>query len=160
MIHGNPSPKNTLTLLEPVTFPIALSAYLLCCAACLLAKVSGNDVPSATNVIAVAAGFRPITHPNNVATSPTKAVTIPINAKETRKASHPLHLFGGGINAKNNFQPIVQKCKNASTPVTSIMLLFSSNCGESIQASLNCILQVLSSLFCNASIISSIPLVF
>jgi len=146
MIHGKPSPKNMLTLLEPVTFPIALSAYLLCWAACLLANVSGSDVPRATNVIAVAAGFKPITHPNNVATSPTRAVTIPINAKDTRKASHPFHLLGGGIIAKNNFQPIVQKCKNASNPETSIIVLFSSSCGESMQASLNCILQVLSSL--------------
>jgi hypothetical protein len=43
--QGSPSPKKTLTLFEPVTFPIALSALGLSSAAVLLANVSGSDVP-------------------------------------------------------------------------------------------------------------------
>lgn len=52
MTHGRPRPRNTLTELLPVTFPTALSAYFSCTAAALDAKVSGRDVPRATNVIA------------------------------------------------------------------------------------------------------------
>jgi len=51
--HGTPSPKNTLTELDPVIFPTAESAYYDVLAAVILAKVSGNDVPNATIVIAV-----------------------------------------------------------------------------------------------------------
>src|SRR5206468_265881 len=50
--HGRPSPKNTLTEFDPVTFPIALSAYFSWIAATLLANKSGSDVPSDTKVIA------------------------------------------------------------------------------------------------------------
>lgn len=53
IIHGRPRPKNTLTELLPVTFPMALSAVFSPTAAALLAKVSGSDVPRATNVMAV-----------------------------------------------------------------------------------------------------------
>lgn len=53
IIHGIPRPMNTLTELLPVTFPIALSAVFSDTAAILLAKVSGSDVPRATNVMAV-----------------------------------------------------------------------------------------------------------
>lgn len=53
MSQGSPKPKNTLTELLPVTLPTALSAYFSCTAADLEANVSGSDVPSATNVIAV-----------------------------------------------------------------------------------------------------------
>ena len=127
MSHGKPRPRKIFTLLEPVTFPMALSAYLLCWAACLLANVSGRDVPSATNVIAVAAGFRPNTHPSKVAISPTMAVTNPINANETQNDSHPFHILEGGIKAKKTFHPIVQKCRKASNPETSTILLSSSN---------------------------------
>ena len=52
MSHGTPRPKNTLTALLPVTFPMALSAYFSRIAAVLEANVSGNDVPRATNVMA------------------------------------------------------------------------------------------------------------
>jgi len=45
--------KLTLTELEPVTLVTAASADLEAKAACRLAKVSGNDVPSATKVMAV-----------------------------------------------------------------------------------------------------------
>jgi len=50
--QGNPNPRKTLTELLPVTFPIALSAVFSLAAAVLLAKVSGKEVPRATNVIA------------------------------------------------------------------------------------------------------------
>ena len=52
MTHGSPRPRNTLTELEPVTLPMALSAFFSLAAAALLAKVSGSDVPKATNVMA------------------------------------------------------------------------------------------------------------
>ena len=55
--QGRPSPTNTLTELDPVTFPIAESANSDCLAAVILAKVSGRDVPTATKVMAVTASF-------------------------------------------------------------------------------------------------------
>jgi hypothetical protein len=124
--HGIPNPKNIFTLFDPVTLPIALSAYLLCMAACLLANVSGNDVPRATKVIAVAEFLRPMTHPNKVATSPTIAVTRPINIREKPNDNQPLQYLAGGINENSSFQPMVKKCINASIPDTSIILLSSS----------------------------------
>ena len=51
--HGRPRPKNTFTELLPVMLPIALSAVLSPTAAAFEANVSGNEVPSATKVIAV-----------------------------------------------------------------------------------------------------------
>lgn len=42
MVQAKPIPKNTLTALLPVTFPIDESAYLSPTAAVLLAKVSVN----------------------------------------------------------------------------------------------------------------------
>ena len=45
-VHGNPSPKNTLTELLPVTFPTELSAVASHVAACLLANKSGKLVPA------------------------------------------------------------------------------------------------------------------
>ena len=53
MTHGRPRPRNTLTELLPVIFPIALSAVLSPHAAALEANVSGREVPRATKVIAV-----------------------------------------------------------------------------------------------------------
>ena len=53
MTQGSPRPRKTLTEFEPVTFPMALSAFFSLAAAVLLAKVSGREVPRATNVIAV-----------------------------------------------------------------------------------------------------------
>ena len=88
--------------MEPVTFPIAESAESLCLAACIDAKVSGRDVPSATNVIAVTYGRNPITQPNKVANSATTAVIIPINTREITKANHPPHALGGGTRAKSS----------------------------------------------------------
>ena len=52
IIQGRPKPKKTLTLLLPVTLPIALSAVRSATAADLEAKVSGKEVPRATKVIA------------------------------------------------------------------------------------------------------------
>lgn len=118
IIHGRPNPKNTFMLLDPVMFPIAASAFVLCWAACLLAKVSGRDVPIATKIMAVAASLSPITHPNNLAISITTAVINPMKIKLNKKPAHPLSSLGGGTIAKSTFHPIVQKCKNASTPDT------------------------------------------
>ena len=88
MTHGNPRPRNTLTELDPVTLPIASSAVSEFLAAVIDAKVSGKEVPKATNVIAVIDYLRPTTHPKTVAISPTMAVTTPIIARAITK--HPL----------------------------------------------------------------------
>ena len=42
------------------------------------AKASGNEVPSATKVIAVTTSFRPKQQPINAARSPMNAVTMPM----------------------------------------------------------------------------------
>lgn len=55
MTQGRPNPRNTLTEFDPVMFPIAESADSEFLAADILAKVSGNEVPRATSVIAVVA---------------------------------------------------------------------------------------------------------
>ena len=87
--HGSPSPRKTLTELDPVTFPIASSAVSEFLAAVIDAKVSGKEVPRATKVMAVIDYFRPITHPKTVAISPTTAVTIPIIARAIKKQPFP-----------------------------------------------------------------------
>jgi len=89
MTQGRPSPKNTLTELDPVTFPTAESAYFSAYAAAIDAKVSGREVPRATKVIAVIDGLTPKIQPNNVATSPTTAVTIPMTASAAMKQTQP-----------------------------------------------------------------------
>ena len=109
MSHGRPSPKNTLTELDPVTLPIAASACLLYSAAALDANVSGNDVPRATNDIAVTDYFSPITHPNKDAISPTTAVITPMKARAMKNANHPLQYLAGGTMAKMTFHPILKK---------------------------------------------------
>ena len=126
MTQGSPRPRKTFTELEPVTFPMAESAYYDYWAACLEAKVSGRDVPRATNVIAVTADLRPRTHPKRLANSPTIAVTKPIKARATMKANHPPPHLLGGITAKRTFHPIEQKWKTASKPVTSSIFPSSS----------------------------------
>ena len=78
-----------MTQLEPVTFPIAESANSDYLQAVILANVSGKEVPKATNVIAVIEFGIPITQPIYVATSPTMAVTPPMNERATQKAGHP-----------------------------------------------------------------------
>ena len=87
--QGRPSPRKTLTELDPVTFPIALSAYLSALAAAIEAKVSGREVPRATNVIAVIEGLMPRMQPKRLANSPTTAVTIPMTARAEKKQAHP-----------------------------------------------------------------------
>ena len=107
--HGNPSPKKTFTEFEPVIFPIAESANSEVLAAVILANVSGKDVPKATRVIAVTDSSMPKTHPNIVAISPTKAVTIPMYNNDTINAALPPHIPTGGTVANNTFQLIIVK---------------------------------------------------
>ena len=104
MSQGRPMPRNTLTELEPVTFPIAESASGDDLAAVMEAKVSGREVPIATRVIPVTEGFRLITQPSTVATSPMIVVTAPIRSRATKKAAHPPHIFRGGMIAPKTFQ--------------------------------------------------------
>lgn len=107
--QGRPRPTNTFTELEPVTFPIAESAYSDYWAAVMLAKVSGSEVPIATIVIAVTAGFIRMTQPRRVATSATMAVIVPIKTRATKKAGQPPPHSTGGIRAKTTFQKMVAK---------------------------------------------------
>ena len=83
-------------------------------AAVILANVSGSDVPRATRVIPVTDGFRFITHPKTVATSPTTVVIAPIKAKATTKEAHPPQTCLGGTRAPNTFQKIAKNCHTAS----------------------------------------------
>jgi len=78
MAHGRPRPKKTFTEFDPVTLPIAESAYSDDLAAVILAKVSGKEVPRATRVMAVTDSSMPTTHPKSSAISPTMPVTTPI----------------------------------------------------------------------------------
>lgn len=87
--HGSPSPKKTLTELDPVTLPIEASANSSCLAAVIEAKVSGREVPKATNVIAVTDSLMFNTHPRTVAISPITYVTAPIIIKEQTKHGYP-----------------------------------------------------------------------
>jgi hypothetical protein len=116
--HGRPSPKKTLTEFDPVTFPIAESAYSEFLAAVILAKVSGSEVPIETMVIAVMDGSNPITHPRSPATEPTIAVMRPIKVSAIPNAGPPPHIFGGGTIAKSSFQPINKKWNIASKKPT------------------------------------------
>ena len=125
--HGRPSPKKTLTEFEPVTLPIAESAYSEDLAAVTLAKVSGREVPTATIVIAVIDGSSPMTHPRSPATDPTTAVMIPIRESATMKAGAPFPIPGGGTMAKRSFQPINEKWKRASKSVTCTVIISSSS---------------------------------
>ena len=100
MTQGKPRPKNTFTELDPVTFPMELSAYFSCVAACLEANRSGKLVPRATKVIAVTESFKPTKQPKMAARSPTMAVTIPITMRAKTKVNHPPQIDGGGTQAK------------------------------------------------------------
>lgn len=125
--HGRPSPKNTLTEFEPVTLPIAESAYFEVLAAVILANVSGREVPTATMVIAVIDGSKPITQPRSPATDPTMAVMIPIRVSATIKAGAPPPMPGGGTIANRSFQPIKLKWKSASNSETCTTIISSSS---------------------------------
>ena len=59
MPHGRHKPSNTLTLFEPVTWPMEASAVSSLMSAALEAKVSGREVPRATRVMAVISFSRP-----------------------------------------------------------------------------------------------------
>jgi len=85
MVHAIPIPRKTLTALEPVTLPTEASAVSSSIAAVLEAKVSGTEVPRATNAIAFTQSFRLIKHPRCPATSPIKAVQAPMKTIETTK---------------------------------------------------------------------------
>lgn len=78
-------------------------------AAVILAKVSGKDVPRATKVIAVTDSSISITQPKTSAISPTKNVTRPMKARETKNAALPSKMPIGGTRANKTFQKIVVK---------------------------------------------------
>lgn len=99
-IQGSPNPRNTLTELLPVTFPIALSAYFSCLAAAMEAKRSGSDVPNATNVMAVTASIRPTRQPKILAKSPIIAVRTPMTPNDTKNVNQPPRKPVGGTAAK------------------------------------------------------------
>jgi hypothetical protein len=94
-------------------------------------------IPRATKVIAVTAGLSPITHPKRLANSPTTAVTIPMNIRESTKEDFPLLYLAGGISAKNTFHPMEMKCMKASNPEISSTSPSSFIYGASMQAVLN-----------------------
>ena len=98
--HGRPRPRKTLTLLEPVTLPMASSAVFEFLAAIIDANVSGNDVPSATNEIAVMLSFKPTRQPKMAATSPTIAVRMAMKKSDTKKVNQPPAIDVGGTKAK------------------------------------------------------------
>ena len=96
-------------------------------AAVILAIVSGNEVPSATRVIPATDGFKLITQPRTVATSPTIVVIIPMSASETMNAAQPPQISVGGVNAPKIFQNIEQKCQTALEQLTSSTIKLSSS---------------------------------
>jgi len=144
MSQGRPRPRNTFTEFEPVTFPMALSAFLDYLAAWTEANVSGREVPRATKVMAVIAEGNPMVQPKRFANSPTMAVMMPMKSKATPKVTHPLPMRAGGMQAKTTFHPIVRKWKKASEPFTGWIIPSSSTPGCSLQASVNCCAQVFS----------------
>ena len=135
--HGRPSPRKTLTEFEPVTFPTAASAVSASLAAVIEAKVSGSEVPRATNVIAVVAYEIPKAQPNKLAASPTMAVTRPIMARAETKATQPFFILAGGTRAKNTYHPMAARWKKASEPVIMSISSFSLIVGCRIIAFLN-----------------------
>ena len=89
MTHGRPRPRKTFTEFEPVTLPTDASAVGSWVAANIEAKVSGREVPRATNVMAVTDGLIKRTHPNKSANSPMMNVVNPMKAKEMTKHGNP-----------------------------------------------------------------------
>ena len=110
MDQGRPRPRNTLTELLPVTFPMELSACFSEMAAVLEAKRSGREVPIATRVMAFTAGFRLIKQPKILARSEMMVVKIAMKIKAPKKQGHPPPIEGGGIMAKIVLNPKVRKC--------------------------------------------------
>lgn len=105
----------------------------------MLANVSGREVPTATIVIAVIYGYKPITHPIASATSPTMPVIIPTNVSAIMNAGLPPPHLIGGTKENNNFQGTRQNCNKASDSVTSVKIMSSSSIyGPRVKAFLNC----------------------
>jgi hypothetical protein len=102
MAHAKPSPRKTLTELEPVTLVIAASAVGSCCVANLEAKVSGKEVPNATKVMAVTSFRRPTMQPKRLARSEINAVVMPTHASAYTKVPHPLNAEVGGARQLKN----------------------------------------------------------
>lgn len=93
----------------------------------------------ATKVMAVTDDSRPAAHPSTVATSPTMAVTTPMNDNAIMNAGIPPPILGGGTKAKSTFHPIVAKCIKASPRVTSSTIKLSwSIAGPRLIAFVNC----------------------
>ena len=112
-----------MTLLLPVTLPMALSAVLSDVAAALDAKVSGSEMPKATKVMAVTLSLRPTRHPKMPARSPTMTVKSPIIPRETKKQGHPPPIPAGGINAK-----MICKCQTVILKEDIVSLKKKCNC--------------------------------
>mmetsp|Transcript_138817 Transcript_138817/g.387126 ORF Transcript_138817/g.387126 Transcript_138817/m.387126 type:complete len:222 (-) Transcript_138817:1421-2086(-) len=119
IIHGRPRPKKTFTELLPVTLPMLASAYMSCTAAVLEANVSGNEVPKATMVMAVAKSGMLMAQPSMVAKSPMRMVTMAIMNKATPKQTQPPPYSTGGTSAKKTFQGRAMKWMAQSSFVAS-----------------------------------------
>jgi len=118
--HGSPRPRNTLTQLLPVTFPMELSAVWSSSAAVFDASVSGKLVPNATKVIAVMSSEKPMLHPSKLAKSPIHAVTVPIQANASAKHGHPPNKDAGGTDTNTTFQTKHRQCMIQSVRPASI----------------------------------------
>merc|ERR1712228_175129 len=104
IIQGRPSPRKTLTELDPVTFVIAASASGEKTTANLEANVSGSDVPRATRVKATAKSGSPTMQPHIEASSPTIIVANPIAISATQNVAQPAQISVGGMHANSTFQ--------------------------------------------------------
>mmetsp|Transcript_26123 Transcript_26123/g.76602 ORF Transcript_26123/g.76602 Transcript_26123/m.76602 type:complete len:206 (+) Transcript_26123:863-1480(+) len=117
MVQGRPRPRKTFTELDPVTLPMDESAVGSPLAEAMDAKVSGRDVPRATNVIAVISSGMPSVHPSNPARSPMTAVTTPMSTSATAKQARPSATKVGGHKAKSTFQGRATMCRIQSEAV-------------------------------------------
>ncbi len=88
-----------MTLFDSVTFPIASSAVLEAFATIINENVLGNDLTSATSIIAVIISFNPTRQPNIVATSRTITIRIAMNISETKNVNQPPAIAVGGTKA-------------------------------------------------------------
>jgi hypothetical protein len=114
MHQGSPSPRKTLTELEPVMLPIELSAVGSWSAAMREASVSGSDVPSATRLMAATDGGMPMQHERTVVVSSRKKVMMPIRAIESTKHGYPIHSPAGGRSAPSTFHTTETRCRAQS----------------------------------------------
>jgi hypothetical protein len=88
-----------LTLLDTITFPTASSGVLEAFVTIIDENVLGNDLRSATNIIAVIISFNPTRQPNMAATSRIIAVRIPMNISEIKNVNQPPAIAVGGTKA-------------------------------------------------------------